>query len=110
VQKDQGEGVRLTEGLWGPGLRRREEDDDVWRRKGSALAEEAAAGVAGVLGWCRSAPGTPVEVAEGSGRRGAHRRRAISAAVDLPAAVLRGKFRPRNGPKSRVKGAGAPGW
>jgi hypothetical protein len=80
------------------------------RRRRAALAEEGAAGVAGVLGWCRSAPGTPVEVAEGSRGREAHRRRAISVAVVLPVAVLRGKFGPRNGPRSRVKGSGAPGW
>jgi hypothetical protein len=49
-------------------------------------------------------------IPEGSGRRGAHRRRAISAVVDLPAAVFREKFGPGNGPRSRVKGAGAPGW
>jgi hypothetical protein len=84
VQKVQGEGVRLTEELWRPGLRRREEGDDDRRWRGRALAEEGAAGVVGNLGWCGSAPGTPVEVPEGSGRRGAHRRRVISAAVDLP--------------------------
>jgi hypothetical protein len=32
VQKDQGEGAKLTEGLWRPEMRRREEDDDDRRR------------------------------------------------------------------------------
>jgi hypothetical protein len=63
------------------------------RRGQAALTEGGAAGVAGVLGWCRSTPGTPVEVVEGSRGREAHRRRAISVAVVLPVAVLRGKIR-----------------
>jgi hypothetical protein len=65
--------VRLTEGLWRQGLRWREEDDDdqLWRDR--ALAEEVMPGVSGVLGWCRSAPGTPVELLKGL--RGTHERR-----------------------------------
>jgi hypothetical protein len=102
--------VLLTEASWGLETRRRMVVDNDRAAGRAAFTEEAAAGVVGVLGWCRSAPEAPVEVAEGSGRRGAHRRRAISAAVDLPAAVLRGKFGPRNGPRSRMKGSGAPGW
>jgi hypothetical protein len=53
------------------------------RRGRAALAEEGAAGVAEVLGWGRSTPGTPVEVAEGSRGREDHRRRVISVAGGL---------------------------
>jgi hypothetical protein len=35
AQKDQGEEAKLTEGLWRPELRRKGEDDDDRRRKGS---------------------------------------------------------------------------
>jgi hypothetical protein len=70
VQQDQGEGVKLTEGLWRPELQRREEDDDDRRRRGRALAEEGDAEVAGILGLRRSAPGTPAEAARGL--RGIH--------------------------------------
>jgi hypothetical protein len=35
VQKDQGKEAKLTEELWRPEMRWREEDDDDRRRKGS---------------------------------------------------------------------------
>jgi hypothetical protein len=40
VQEVQGEGAKLTEGLWRPGIRRRKDDDDDRRRKGSGSRGE----------------------------------------------------------------------
>jgi hypothetical protein len=74
------------------------------RRGRAALAEEGAAGVAGVLGWCSSTPRTPVEVAEGSRGREVHRRQEISVAVVLPVAVLRGIIRAEE--RAKVAGEG----
>jgi hypothetical protein len=90
-------------------LQRNGEVDDGRRKKRGGARGQAAAERLG-LPWPHGLVGEdPAEVAEGSWRCGAHRRRGISAAEDLPAAELRVKFGPRNGPRSRVKGSGAPG-
>jgi hypothetical protein len=60
--------VRLTEGLWRPETRRREEVDDDRRRRDRVLAGRGDPEVTEVLGWRGSAPGTPAEVTRGSGR------------------------------------------
>jgi hypothetical protein len=70
---------------------------------------QAAAGVAGVLGLRRSAPGTPAKATRGLRGPAVRRRQAIAVAAVLTGSGLRKKSRPKNRPKSRVKGAGAPG-
>jgi hypothetical protein len=70
---------------------------------------QAAAGVAGILGLRRSAPGTPAEATRRLRGPAVCRRQAIAATAVLTYGGLREKFRPKNRPESRVKGAGAPG-
>jgi hypothetical protein len=70
---------------------------------------QAAAGVAGILGLRRSAPGTPAEATRGLRGPTVRRRQTIAAAAVLTCGGLREKFRPKNRPESQVKGAGAPG-
>jgi hypothetical protein len=59
---------------------------------GRALAEGGDAEVAGVLGLCGSAPGTPVEVLGGLRRIGMQRRRGILTAERLTGEGFLGKF------------------
>jgi hypothetical protein len=56
------------------------------------LAEGGDAEVAVVLGWRRSAPGTPVEVVRGLRRAGMQRRRGILTAEWLTGGGFLGKF------------------
>jgi hypothetical protein len=51
VQHDQGREGKLTKGSRWPEVRWRRDDDDDWRRRGRAPAEEDEAGVAGPSGW-----------------------------------------------------------
>jgi hypothetical protein len=65
VQKDQGDGAKLTEGMWGSTVQRRKDGDDDRRRRGRVPTEEDDAGVAGPSGWWESLREVP---AKGMGR------------------------------------------
>jgi hypothetical protein len=66
--------------------------------------------VAGVLGWRRSAPGTPVEVVRGSRWVGMQRRRGIPTAEQLTGEGFLGKFGQCRGVGLRCWPLGALGW
>jgi hypothetical protein len=70
----------------------------------------AGRGDAGVLGWRRSAPGTPVEVVRGSRRVGMQRRRGIPTAEQLTGEGFLGKFGRCRGVGLRCWPLGASGW
>jgi hypothetical protein len=104
-----GEDVVLTKGLWWPELQCRAEVDD-------GRAAEAV-GIRGEGRRRRTPERWAPWIASGGSCEGAawvKRARGPPAASNCAAAVLtcgglREKFRPKNGPGSRVKGAEAPG-
>jgi hypothetical protein len=83
MQKDQGDMLRLTEGLNGSEERRKLVGDEGRAVETSALAGRAAAGVFRAFDLHGSARGVPAEEPRGSGGSGDYRRRGIVRAEHL---------------------------
>jgi hypothetical protein len=75
-----------------------------------ALAEEGDAKVAGPTGLRGSIREAPAETTRGLREPAVTGGKELRRRLCSPVAAFGRKFGPRNGLRSRVKGAGAPGW
>jgi hypothetical protein len=89
VQKDQGEGAKLTEGLWRLELRRKVEVDDDWRRRRSGSRGCVVAGLLLAGGSSKLSHAGPKKMPRGLRGRESHRRRAIEVAKAITNAQAR---------------------
>jgi hypothetical protein len=89
VQKDQGEGAKLTEGLWRLELRRKVEVDDDRRRRRSGSHGCVVAGLLLAGGSSKPSHAGPKKMPGGLRGRESHRRRAIEVAEAITDAQAR---------------------